>query len=140
MPKQRKPQIGDKGLQKKRQDPLAPRRGSRGPRQTPSVVRQDEAAVSPARPYSSKDIAAIREAVNLSQPVFAAALNVSSETVKKWEQGTREPDGASLRLLELAETHPDWILDALQLTRPASLAKLTPVKAARKPVTESSDR
>jgi DNA-binding transcriptional regulator YiaG len=34
--------------------------------------------------------------------VFAQVLNVNPETVKAWEQGKRQPDGAASRLLELA--------------------------------------
>jgi putative transcriptional regulator len=48
--------------------------------------------------------------MELSQPVFAAALNVSPETIRAWEQGKREPEGATLRLLEVAEQHPDVFL------------------------------
>ena len=51
----------------------------------------------------------------LSQPVFAAALNVSPETIRAWEQGKRTPDGATLRLLEVAEHHPDVLLASVQL-------------------------
>lgn len=69
--------------------------------------------VSAAPIYKANRIAELRERLRLSQPVFAAALNVSSETVKKWEQGIREPDGAALRLLELAEAHPQWILERI---------------------------
>ena len=68
------------------------------------------AEIDPAPAYTARHVADLRDKLKLSQPVFAAALNVSSETVKKWEQGTREPDGAALRLLELAEKHPHLIL------------------------------
>ena len=48
----------------------------------------------------------VRSSLNLSQPVFAAVLNVSPETVRAWEQGKRVPDGAAARLLEVAEEEP----------------------------------
>jgi putative transcriptional regulator len=51
--------------------------------------------------------------MGLSQAVFADALNVSRETVRAWEQGKREPGGATLRLLEVAERHPEVIMDAV---------------------------
>lgn len=63
--------------------------------------------------FDGARIARLRDHLQLSQPVFAEALNVSPETVKKWEQDTREPDGAAVRLLELAEDHPEWLLDRL---------------------------
>jgi putative transcriptional regulator len=37
----------------------------------------------------------------VSQAVFAKLLNISPETVKKWEQGKRHPTGASLKLLNM---------------------------------------
>lgn len=87
-----------------------------------------EVAAAPA--YRANRISALREKLHLSQPVFAAALNVSPETVKKWEQGTREPDGAALRLLELADQHPQWILDRLSPAH-AELRHVTPRNKAK---------
>jgi len=34
-------------------------------------------------------------------------------TIRAWEQGKREPGGATRRLLEVAERHPEVILDAV---------------------------
>ena len=73
-----------------------------------------EAEVEPPPQYVSERIKEIREKMGLSQPVFAAALNVSTETVRAWEQGKREPDGATLRLLEVAEEHPAILLKNVQ--------------------------
>ena len=53
----------------------------------------------------------------LSQPVFASALNVSPETVRSWEQGKRRPDGPTLRLLEVAEQHPEVLLQRVRPRR-----------------------
>ena len=80
-------------------------------------VTRRELPAAPAvrrRPgFAGARIARLRDQLRLSQPVFAEALNVSAETVKKWEQDTREPDGAAVRLLELAEDHPEWLLERL---------------------------
>ena len=73
------------------------------------------AEASPAPTYSSVRIARIRSSLRLSQSVFAMALNVSAETVRAWEQGKREPDGAALRLLQIAEQHPEWILETVSI-------------------------
>ena len=80
---------------------------------TRATLASQRVEVVAAPVYRANRIVALREKLHLSQPVFAAALNVSPETIKKWEQGTREPDGAALRLLELAEQHPEWILERL---------------------------
>ena len=69
-----------------------------------------ETRVVPPPQYPSERIKGIREGMALSQPVFAAALNVSPETVRAWEQGKRDPDGPTLRLLEVAEQHPEVLL------------------------------
>lgn len=85
---------------------------------TRRLLSSGSAEIGPAPVYSARRVANLRDKLNLSQPVFAAALNVSSETVKKWEQGTREPDGAALRLLELVEKHPEWIVGAVRENPP----------------------
>ena len=60
-----------------------------------------------AVPITAKQIAHIRQRLNVSQTVFAKALNVSPMTAKSWESGRRSPCGAALRLLEIAFCHPD---------------------------------
>lgn len=72
--------------------------------------------VEVARPprYKPKKIAAVRNSLGVSQPVFASMLNVSKSTVRAWEQGDREPEGATLRLLELAEKHPEVLTEAVE--------------------------
>jgi putative transcriptional regulator len=69
-----------------------------------------EATVEPPPRYAPDRIRGIRGHMALSQPVFAATLNVSPETVRAWEQGKRKPDGPTLRLLEVAEQHPEVLL------------------------------
>ena len=73
-----------------------------------------EARVEPAPFFSRERIIELRGQLKLSQPLFAQALNVSPETVRAWEQGKREPDGAALRLLQLAEEHPSWVTASIQ--------------------------
>jgi putative transcriptional regulator len=57
----------------------------------------------PIEPFSVERICALRQRLNISQPVFAALLNTSASTVKKWEAGDKTPSGASLKLLDLTE-------------------------------------
>ena len=51
-------------------------------------------------------IQAIRKQMNLSQSVFAKLLNVSSSSIRQWEQGKRRPTGSTKVLLELLEKSP----------------------------------
>ncbi len=67
-------------------------------------------AVEPPPDYDAKRVRTLREKLDLSQAVFARALNVSDKTVKAWEQGSSPPSGATLRLLEMVEEHPENVL------------------------------
>jgi DNA-binding transcriptional regulator YiaG len=78
-----------------------------------------EATVTPPPRYGSARVRRVRKRLGLSQPVFAQALNVSVGTVRGWEQGSRVPDGASQRLLEVVERHPNAILASVRRMRGA---------------------
>lgn len=60
--------------------------------------------------YTAEDVRKVREALQLSQGLFAKVLNVSINTVRKWEQNERHPSGPSSRLLQIAQTHPEYLL------------------------------
>ncbi len=47
----------------------------------------------------------LREANNVSQPVFARYLNTSESTVEKWETGAKRPSGMALKLLTVVQKH-----------------------------------
>ncbi|MGB9181350.1 MAG: helix-turn-helix domain-containing protein [Pyrinomonadaceae bacterium] len=68
-------------------------------------------AIPIPKPMSQQDILRIRKEFGFSQKVFARLLNVSPKTVQAWEQGTREPSDAALKLLSIAERYPDILLD-----------------------------
>jgi putative transcriptional regulator len=74
-------------------------------------VTARRATAEPAREFEAQQIAKLRKQLRLSQPVFAEALNVSPASVRAWEQGMNTPGGAALRLLEIAEAHPEVILE-----------------------------
>jgi putative transcriptional regulator len=63
--------------------------------------------------FTATRVKKLREGLKLSQPVFAASLNVSPETVKGWEQGKKRPGGPAARLLEFAERHPHLLTEGL---------------------------
>ncbi len=58
------------------------------------------------------DPRAIRERLGLTQTQFAAALCISVNTLRNWEQGRRDPSGPAMRLLQIADKHPEIILEA----------------------------
>jgi putative transcriptional regulator len=68
----------------------------------------------PARPkpISPKEVRHIRHSLKASQALFAAYLNVSPNAVRSWEQGTRRPRQAALKLLIIAKKNPKALLVA----------------------------
>ena len=68
----------------------------------------------PARPkpITAKEIRHIRQTLNASQALFATYLNVSPNAVRSWEQGTRRPRQAALKLLTIAKKNPKALLVA----------------------------
>ncbi len=59
---------------------------------------------------TNNQIKEIRENLSLSQTVFAKLLNVSPSSIRQWEQGKRQPTGATQVLLDLLKRSPH-ILD-----------------------------
>ena len=53
------------------------------------------------------EISELRRRLGYSQKTFAELLGVSLSSVRHWEQGKRKPDGASARLLSIADKHPE---------------------------------
>jgi len=63
----------------------------------------DENCLAPAPTLAGHEIRAIREREHVSQPVFAAYLNVSRNLVSDWERGVKRPGGPALRLLSIIQ-------------------------------------
>lgn len=53
--------------------------------------------------YTSKKVRNLRKKYQLSQTLFASLLNISPSTVKQWEQGSRNPKGATAKLLNILD-------------------------------------
>ncbi len=63
----------------------------------------DALCLEPVPEYDAEKIRALRKRLNLSQAVFAAILNTSASTVRKWEVGDKRPSGPSQKLLDLID-------------------------------------
>jgi putative transcriptional regulator len=82
---------------------------------TTTVVRAE-----PPRHWTKEQIARLRrDKLQISQPVFAALFTVSEQTIRAWEQGSREPSGIARRFMEIADRDPKIVL---QLLKPAKIA------------------
>jgi DNA-binding transcriptional regulator YiaG len=60
----------------------------------------------PPPEMTPSEIINLRQKRKMSQAKFARFLNVSPKTVQSWEQGTREPSRATLRLLQILSAKP----------------------------------
>lgn len=74
-------------------------------------MRQGDAAR--LREVSVPTAAEARARVGLSQREFSNLSGVSTRTLQDWEQGRREPTGATRTLLRVAVAHPE-VLRELQ--------------------------
>lgn len=70
--------------------------------------------------YPPHMIREIRHKLSVSQAIFAQMLGVSASTVRAWEQGRREPEGPARRLLQVAELHPDVLVEVCGDIHPAT--------------------
>jgi putative transcriptional regulator len=55
----------------------------------------------------------LRERTHLSQPQFAALLQIDVGTLRNWEQGRRRPSGTAKALLRAIHKDPEHVLRAL---------------------------
>lgn len=88
--------------------------------------------VIPAPPelMDAAAIRALRDRVGASQAIFAFVLNVSPKTVQAWESGARVPAGGNLKLLRVAEAHPEAVFAGLSLPPPLTAKDDSPRQAA----------
>lgn len=63
-----------------------------------------------------EEVIRLRSENQLSQAAFARLMNVSTRTVRSWEQGHRKPSQAALRLLQVLRLEPDGVLRAAGLS------------------------
>ena len=63
----------------------------------------DVLCLSPVHDFRPNEIKRLRLRERVSQAVFAAYLNITASTIKKWETGEKHPKGTSLKLLNLIE-------------------------------------
>lgn len=85
-------------------DAIAPKKG------LPVALRVTE--IPRVKPMRPRQIKKIRKALGASQTVFAYILNVSPKVVQSWEHGARRPTNAAPKLLSIAQTNPQVLLQS----------------------------
>lgn len=68
--------------------------------------------------YSPRDVKTLREALRISQGLFARIIGVSPELVAHWEYGVRTPSPLARRLLDRIKADPAAYVTALVHRRP----------------------
>lgn len=68
---------------------------------TTTMREFDALCLPPVKKLSAGQIRSLRASIKVSQPVFAAYLNISPSTIRQWENGDKEPSGPSLKLLNI---------------------------------------
>ena len=61
------------------------------------------------------EVAAIRKKMHMTQKEFAGVFRISVGTLRNWEQGHRNPSGAAVTLLKIAQKRPEAILEAMSV-------------------------
>jgi len=81
--------------------------------------------------YDEPDVKAVRDRFKLSQPKFAGLLGISVGTLRNWEQGRRQPEGAARVLLLVAAKYHEAILDTVHPRGQTRSTKRLPVSPSR---------
>ncbi len=100
------------------------------------ISRRATTLPAPPPKAGAARIVSLRQSLNMSQAVFAATINVSPKTVQSWEQGTRVPSDAALRLIQVVALDPAIVqrlfsASAARASRRRPLKKV-PASAPRK--------
>ncbi|MCX7121622.1 MAG: DNA-binding transcriptional regulator [Gammaproteobacteria bacterium] len=66
-----------------------------------TMAEFDVLCLPPVKKFTAAQIKKLRKSFSVSQPVFAAYLNTSPNTIKQWEQGIRNPNSIALKMLNL---------------------------------------
>lgn len=63
----------------------------------------------PAPKITPKELAKVRESMNLSRGLFASYLRTNARTLENWEQGRAKPNAQAALLIRLLQRFPDTI-------------------------------
>ena len=78
-------------------------------RQGKITLRTHKVEQQALEPDSGEEIAALRERLNMSQPVFAHVLRAAPATLKNWEQNRSRPNDQATLLIRLLARHPETL-------------------------------
>ena len=79
-----------------------------------AYVEGDKSTVARVVKVKPADIKTARKKVGLSRDDFAEAFGLSAATLRKWENGERNPTGAARALLMIISREPEAALRAIR--------------------------
>ena len=80
-----------------------------------AAIMKGEMKPSRVFTYSPLNVKEIREKTSKSQSEFANMIGVKVGTLRNWEQGRRQPDGAALTLLKIVAADPEYVKKILHV-------------------------
>lgn len=82
-------------------DALADRRAGK------RTLRTHTVKMKPAPKITPRELAKVREDLNLSRGLFAGYLRTNVRTLENWEQGRAKPNAQAALLIRLVQRFPD---------------------------------
>lgn len=80
-----------------------------------AIVNGDESRGRAHKIINSQiDVKAIREKLKMTQAMFAETYGISIHSLRKWENGARDPEGAAKAYLTVISQRPNVVKSALE--------------------------
>lgn len=73
------------------------------------TLRTHTVKVKPAPQVSARELARLREGLNISRGLFAEYLRTNARTLENWEQGRARPNAQAALLIRLVQRYPDTV-------------------------------
>jgi putative transcriptional regulator len=70
------------------------------------------------------NVRAIRKKLDMSRATFAEHYGFSKRTLEKWEQGTRQPEGAARAFLTVIDRQPKMVETTLRSYKSVKVVKI----------------
>jgi putative transcriptional regulator len=73
------------------------------------TLRTHALKVKPVPTITARELAKVREDMNLSRGLFAGYLRTNVRTLENWEQGRAKPNAQAALLIRMLQRYPDTI-------------------------------
>lgn len=73
------------------------------------TLKTHDVAFKPAPKITPRELAKLRESMNLSRGLFATYLRTNARTLENWEQGRAKPNAQASLLIRMLQHFPDTI-------------------------------